>query len=262
MLPFMDTNNASLPHFSRRQFVTTGSALLAGLGLGAMPGQAQTGGQEAKRQATPLFDVPLDSEGNYELPPLPYAYNALEPYIDEQTMRLHHDIHFNGYKNGLNAAAKKLAESRQQGNFSDVAYWENLLAFNGAGYVLHVVFFQNMAPAGSTQRSNWLNQQIEQAFGSFEGMKGQFSAAASSVQGSGWGILGYQPFGRKLVILQAEKHQNFTQWGIIPILALDVWEHAYYLKYQNRRGEYIDNWWNVVNWDNVAARLEAAQKIV
>ncbi len=258
----MDTDNTPLPHFNRRQFVGTGGALLAGLGLGAMPGHAKADKPEGKTSASDLFAVPLDGEGNYELPPLPYALNALEPHIDAETMRLHHNIHFNGYKNGLNAALNKLAECRQQGDFPQVAYWESSLAFNGAGYVLHVVFFQNMAPAGSTQRSAWLNRQIEASFGSFDGMKGQFSAAAASVQGSGWGILGYQSFGRKLVILQAEKHQNFTQWGIIPILALDVWEHAYYLKYQNRRGEYIDNWWKVVNWDNVAARLEAAQKII
>ncbi len=232
---------------------------MAGFASPALAGQ-HSGGAGASGDSM-LFQVPMDADGNYELPPLPYAYDALEPSIDAETMRLHHDIHFRSYMTGLNSALKNLAESRVSGDFSKISFWESLLAFHGAGYNLHVVFFQNMAPAGTTRISPGLERQIKAAFGTVEGMKGQFSAAAATVQGSGWAILGYQPFGKKLVIMQAEKHQNQTQWAVIPILALDVWEHAYYLKYQNRRGDYIANWWNVVNWDNVEQRLNAAREI-
>ncbi|MEM9227170.1 MAG: superoxide dismutase [Verrucomicrobiota bacterium] len=244
---------------SRRHFV--GAAGLAGLGLLAAQntyGQTPTVSARAK---SPLFSVPMNDEGEYELPKLPYPYDSLEPSIDAETMRLHHDIHFNGYKNGLNAALAKLAEFRAKGDFPQVAYWENQLAFHGAGYNLHVVFFQNMAPAGTTSPGKALTGLMDKHFGGLDAFKAQFSAAARTVQGSGWAILGYQPMGEKLVVMQAEKHQDMTMWAVIPILALDVWEHAYYLKYQNRRGDYIANWWNVVNWDNVTERATAAMAL-
>ncbi|MGE9292228.1 MAG: superoxide dismutase, partial [Puniceicoccales bacterium] len=242
---------------NRRSFV--GAAGLAGLGLlGAS--RAQAAPTSASSDSV-LFEVPMSADGQYELPPLPYAYDALEPSIDAETMRLHHDIHFKGYMDGLNKALAKLKEQRAEEDFPEVSYWQNQLSFNGAGYNLHTVFFQNMAPAGSTKLSSSLKKTIADHFGGFENFKSQFSAVAKRVQGSGWGLLGYQSFGKKLVVLQAEKHQNLTQWGVIPILTLDVWEHAYYLKYQNRRGEYVDKWWDVVNWDNVAERTEAAMKI-
>lgn len=259
-----DTPESNTEHLPRRQFLKAAGLTAAGLGIAGLASSsatAATGDSSSTADEQLLFGVPLDAEGNFDLPPLPYAYDALEPSIDAETMRLHHDIHFKGYMTGLNNALKKLAEARASGDFATVSYWESLLAFNGAGYNLHVVFFQNMAPAGTTSISAELLAELNAAFGSVEGMRGQFSAAAAAVQGSGWAILGYQPFGRKLVILQVEKHQNHTQWGVIPILALDVWEHAYYLKYQNRRGDYINSWWQVVNWDNVARRLAAAKRL-
>ncbi len=249
-----------MPSINRRGFLSTGGAALAGLGLAGLAAPARADTHARGGQGFGLFEVPMQ-EGEYALPELPYAYDALEPHIDAQTMRLHHDIHFNSYKNGLNAALKKTAELREQGDFPQISYWESQLAFHGAGYFLHVVFFRNMAPPGTTAPSPALRKVIDRQLGSLDGMRGQFSAAAATVQGSGWAILGYQPFGDKLVILQVEKHQNHTQWNIIPILALDVWEHAYYLKYQNRRGDYIDNWWQVVNWEDVEHRLDAAAKV-
>lgn len=243
----------------RRSFVAAGGAALAGLGLSTLGARAdQHGGSSA---CDVLFNVPMNDKGEYELPPLRYALDALEPHIDAETTRLHHNIHFNSYKNGLNAALAKLAEFRAAGDFPQIAYWENSLAFNGAGYNLHVVFFDGLAPAGSTRPSESFTSQISDAFGSMDAFKAQFSQTALTVQGSGWAILGWQPVGNKLMIIQAEKHQNQTLWNVIPILALDVWEHAYYLKYQNRRGDYIKNWWEVVNWDYAAQRLEAARKI-
>ena len=239
---------------NRREFLTKGGSTLAGLGLAAaLPLE----GLAAGSAPTPQGDA-SGTIAEYSLPPLSYDYDALEPCIDAETMRLHHDIHFAGYTRGLNQALEQLAEARESDNYSAVAHWQNQLAFNGAGYVLHTVFFQTMSPAGSTSPSNALKTTLAAHFGSFEGFKKHFSEASAIVQGSGWGLLGLQPLGRKLLVLQAEKHQNLTQWGIIPLLALDVWEHAYYLKYQNRRRDYISNWWEVVNWHQVEANLDAA----
>ena len=198
----------------------------------------------------------------HELPALPYAYDALEPYIDEQTMRLHHDKHHLGYVNGLNAAEAKLAEARQTGDFGLVQHFERLVAFHGSGHFLHSIFWPNMAPAGNGgggEPSGELAAKINADFGSFEAFKKHFSAATAAVEGSGWGILAYRKVDDKLVILTAENHQKLTQWVSTPLLVLDVWEHAYYLKYQNRRADYVAAFFNVINWENVAKNLAAAK---
>ncbi len=198
----------------------------------------------------------------YELPPLPYEYNALEPYMDEQTMHLHHDMHHKAYVDGLNNADKKLAEARAASDFSLVKHWERELAFHGSGHFLHSMFWTNMAPAnkgGGGQPTGALAEQIAKDFGSFDAFKKQYSAAAVAVEGSGWAVLAWQPQGQRLVILTAEKHQNLTQWGVIPLLVLDVWEHAYYLKYQNKRAAFVEAWWNLANWADAADRFEKAR---
>ncbi|NDJ76859.1 MAG: superoxide dismutase [Chloroflexi bacterium] len=198
----------------------------------------------------------------YELPPLPYAYDALEPHIDEQTMRLHHDKHHLGYVNGLNKALEKLEAARSAGDFAMVKHWSREAAFHGSGHLLHTVFWPNMAPAGNGgggAPSGALADQINKDFGSFDNFKAHFSAAAKAVDGSGWGLLVWEPVGGQLAVLQAEKHHNLTQWGVVPLLVIDVWEHAYYLKYQNNRGGYVDAFWNVVNWADVAERFKAAR---
>jgi Fe-Mn family superoxide dismutase len=197
----------------------------------------------------------------HELPPLPYSYDALEPFIDEQTMRLHHDIHHNGYVNGLNNAEAKLEEARAAGDYAMVKHWSRELAFHGSGHLLHSIFWPNMISASEAAGGprGSLNGAINRDFGSFDAFKAQFIAAANAVEGSGWAILAYRPADDSLVILTAEKHQNLTQWGVIPLLVLDVWEHAYYLKYQNRRGEYVKNFFNIINWVDVADRYERAR---
>lgn len=200
----------------------------------------------------------------YELPPLPYPYDALEPYIDEQTMHLHHDIHHKGYVDGLNKAEAELAKAREANDFALVKHWEREAAFHGSGHILHAIFWTNMAAAGNGgggTPSGALAQQIEADFGSFDKFKAQFIAASIAVEGSGWGILAWQPTLRKLVILQAEKHQQLTQWGAIPLLVLDVWEHAYYLKYQNKRADYVKGFFNIVNWSDAASRFEKASQL-
>ncbi|HOB11564.1 MAG TPA: superoxide dismutase [Syntrophomonadaceae bacterium] len=196
---------------------------------------------------------------NFTLPELPYAYNALEPYYDEQTVRIHHDMHHKAYVDGLNNALTKLAEAREKGDYSLIKHWEKELAFQGSGHVLHTLFWENMTPQSSGKPGGELLQQIEKDFGSFEAFQKQFSAAAGAVEGSGWAVLGWQPQLSKLLINQVEKHQDLTVWGIVPLLILDVWEHAYYLKYQNRRAEWINAWWNIVNWEVVEKRFTAAR---
>jgi Fe-Mn family superoxide dismutase len=201
-----------------------------------------------------------NDKGEYLLPALPYAYSALEPHIDEQTMRLHHDKHHLAYVNGLNAALAALAKAREANDYSLVQYHTNQASFHGAGHILHLIFWNNMSPNGGGEPKGALAQAIVRDFGSLAAFKANFSAAANKVEGSGWAILAYQPVGQQLVILQAEKHQNLTQWGAVPLLVLDVWEHAYYLKYQNRRADYVTAFHNVINWNDVAERFEKAQR--
>ncbi len=196
----------------------------------------------------------------HKLPDLPYAYDALEPYYDEQTVRIHHDMHHKGYVDGLNKAEQALTKAREQDDYSLVKHWEKELAFHGSGHILHALFWANMAPAGQDNPDGELLARINQDFGSLEAFKKQFSAAANAVEGSGWAVLGWNPLFQQLTILQVEKHQNLTQWGIAPLLVLDVWEHAYYLKYQNRRAEFISAWWNIVNWQEVTNRFIKAVK--
>lgn len=196
----------------------------------------------------------------YSLPDLPYDYSALEPWIDEQTMRLHHDIHHQGYVNGANAALDKLDKAREAGDFGSVKAVSRDLAFNASGHVLHTIFWPNMAPEGEVgEPAGALADELGRSFGGVDEFKAHFSAAAKGVEGSGWGILAWEREGGHLVVLQAEKHQNLTAQGCAPILVLDVWEHAYYLKYQNKRAAYVDAWWNVVNWNDVAARFDASR---
>ncbi|SHN64468.1 superoxide dismutase [Desulfitobacterium chlororespirans] len=196
----------------------------------------------------------------YQLPELPYAYDALEPHYDEATVRLHHDIHHKGYVDGLNNAEAKLAEAREKGDFGLVKHWERELAFHGSGHLLHTLFWTNMTPDGGGTPAGALGERISQDFGSFEAFKKQFSAAAVAVEGSGWAVLVWNPEFKKLEILQAEKHQNLTQWGAVPLLTVDVWEHAYYLKYQNKRAAWVETWWNLVNWADVSQRFDKAAK--
>lgn len=193
----------------------------------------------------------------HELPALPYAYNALEPHIDEQTMKLHHDIHHAGYVKGLNNAEAKLAEARENEDYSLVKHWERELAFHGAGHFLHCIFWENMGPNGGGAPEGALADAINSKFGSFDKFLAQFNAAGGAVEGSGWVILACNNTTKELEILTAEKHQNLTQWVSTPLLVCDVWEHAYYLKYQNKRAAYLSAFTNVINWDDVSSRFSA-----
>ncbi|RYG72330.1 superoxide dismutase [Lentibacillus lipolyticus] len=199
--------------------------------------------------------------GEHKLPPLPYAYNALEPHISEQIMRLHHDKHHKGYVEGLNKAEKEMEKARKRGDFSLIRHWEDEAAFNGAGHYLHTIFWHNMSPNGGGKPTGDIKKEINRTFGSFEKFKKHFSNAAEKVQAVGWAMLVWSPRSHRTEILQAEKHQNLSQQDVIPLLVLDVWEHAYYLQYHTKREDYIDAWWNVVNWENVNQRFQEAQNV-
>ncbi|HOK42749.1 MAG TPA: superoxide dismutase [Thermoclostridium caenicola] len=194
--------------------------------------------------------------GQHTLPPLPYPYDALEPVISEEALRIHHDRHHKAYVDGLNRAELALVEARGSNDYAYVKYWENQLAFNGSGHILHSIFWTNMAPLGARGQPGIATAtQIKLYFGDFSNFKAQFIEAAEKVEASGWAILVWHPAWRRLELLQCEKHQNLTQWSGIPILVCDVWEHAYYLDYQNRRREYLEKWWSLINWDDVERRL-------
>lgn len=191
----------------------------------------------------------------FELPPLPYAYNALEPFLGEQTLMLHHDKHHQGYVNGLNEAEEKVAAAREAGDFASIRALSDGMAFNYSGHLFHSIYWSCMSPDGGGMPEGELAAQISSDFGSFDAFKAHLIAATNAVQASGWGVLAWQPLGEKLVILQAEKHQNLAEWGAEPLLVLDVWEHAYYLDYQNERAKYTAAFFDVVNWTSVAERL-------
>ena len=248
---------------TRRDFIQKGSLALAGLGMLGISQSALADGETAKTPSNeeslklPFIQPLMNEDGSYRTPPLAYPYEALEPIIDRETMHLHHDIHFEGYTKGLNEALEALKIARSKSDYSFLSYWENQLAFHGAGYMLHCLFFSQMIAPGKSQPSDKIKSILNRHFGSFESFQAQFNAAATQVQGSGWALLAYEPVGKKLIILQAEKHQNLTQWSCLPLLALDVWEHAYYLKYQNRRAEYVKAWWSVVDYGTLEGKLAA-----
>jgi superoxide dismutase, Fe-Mn family len=195
----------------------------------------------------------------YEVPPLPYEYNALEPHIDEQTMHIHHDKHHAGYVRGLNRALKNLDAIRAgTGDASLIKHWSRELAYHGSGHVNHTLFWRNMSPRGGGQPIGSLATHINKDFGSHEHFSNHFQAAARSVEGSGWAWLALEPMANKLLVMQTEKQQNMASMGVIPLLGVDVWEHAYYLHYQNRRADYVKAFMRVINWPFVASQYDRA----
>lgn len=212
--------------------------------------------------ASPPVPPPAPGEGPYVLAPLPYGYSDLEPYIDTQTMKLHHDIHHAAYVKGANAALVELERIRREGGdqIHRVRAVTQSLAFNLAGHLLHDVFWQVMKKGGggAPPRDSDIARMIQRDFGTLDAFKGHFAAAGQQVMGSGWAILCWEPLAQRLLVVQAEKHENLHAPGAFPLLPLDVWEHAYYLQYQSRRADYIKGFFEVINWEAVDARLRAA----
>jgi Fe-Mn family superoxide dismutase len=199
----------------------------------------------------------------YTLPDLPYEHASLEPHIDAQTLRLHHHAHHGPHVTAANRALAALKRANETGDYEALEALTRDLAFHLSGHVLHSLYWTNMAPPGEGgEPSDQLAFQLQVDFGGFEPFKAHFTAAAMGVRGSGWGALVWAPRGQRLLVLQPETHQNLTVQGVTPLLVVDVWEHAYYLQYQNRRDEYIENWWSVVNWADVSEQFEFARRPV
>ena len=195
----------------------------------------------------------------YTLPDLPYDYSALEPHISGKIMELHHDKHHATYVAGANTALEKLAAARDAGDLATVNLHTKNLAFNLGGHINHSAFWPNMSGDGGGEPTGELAAAIAESFGSFEKFKAHFAAVAAGVQGSGWAILAWDSIGQSLIIVQLYDQQGNIPLGIVPVVLLDVWEHAYYLDYHNVRPEYIKAWWNVVNWADAAKRFETAR---
>lgn len=188
---------------------------------------------------------------------LPYPIDALEPYYSKETLVLHYHELYQGYINQTNKIHDKLEEVRKNGEYSNIKCLEKNLSFFGSGVILHELFFTNLGPAIPTSPNIELLKQIETDFQSYDTFKRQFSEAAANVEASGWTILVWEERFKRLEILQCEKHQNLTLWGCIPLLVLDIWEHSYYLQYKTKKKEYIDAYWNIVNWNEVNKRWKA-----
>ncbi len=242
---------------SRREMLKRGSIALLGAGaLDGLLGRSALSATAAPGAFAGAF------EGNeYRLPPLPYDYKALEPLYDEKTLRIHYTKHHAAYVKGLNETLQKLEAARQADDYSSVQPLSRQLAFHGSGHVLHTLFWHSMSP-GRPEMPAGLADALTRSFGSVPKARNQFAAATKAVEASGWGMLVYEPISSKLLILQCEKHQNLTLWNVVPLLVCDVWEHAYYLQYQNDRAAWVDNFMKLANWPFAAARLDQAKGAV
>lgn len=195
----------------------------------------------------------------YSLPDLPYDYGALEPHIAGQIMELHHSKHHQTYVTGTNTALEQLEEARASNKLDTVNQLQKNLAFNLAGHVNHTVFWNNLSPEGGDKPDGDLGAAVDEFFGSFDGFRAHYTAAALGIQGSGWSILAWESIGQRLVIEQLYDHQGNLAAGTVPLLMLDMWEHAFYLQYKNVKPDYVAAFWNIVNWPDVATRFEAAR---
>jgi Fe-Mn family superoxide dismutase len=191
----------------------------------------------------------------YTLPDLPYDYGALAPHISPEIMQLHHDKHHNTYITALNDTLEKLAAAREKGEFGTIVGLEKTLSFNLGGHINHSIFWENLSPDGGGKPDGELAAAIDDQFGSFDAFQGQFTAAATTIQGSGWAVLAKEPIANKLLIFQLFDQQANVPVGLTPVVMLDMWEHAFYLDYKNVKPDYVKAWWNVVNWADAAQRF-------
>jgi Fe-Mn family superoxide dismutase len=191
----------------------------------------------------------------YSLPALSYEYDALEPHLSGELLALHHDKHHAAYVEGANETLEKLAEARRKNDFAGINQLEKSLAFHLSGHLLHSLLWKNLSPDGGGVPSGALGAAIDEHFGSFEAFRAQLTAAAESLQGSGWGALSWEPLGKRLLIEQVFDHQGNVGSSTLPILVVDMWEHAYYLQYQNRKAAWLENFWELVNWADAGERF-------
>jgi len=195
----------------------------------------------------------------YSLPDLPYDYGALEPFISGQIMELHHSKHHAAYVTGANTALDQMAEAREKDSFGTINGLEKNLAFHLGGHINHSVFWPNMRPGTDDDKPDGeLAAAIDEFFGSWDGFKKQFTANANAIQGSGWSMLVWDTLGQRLNIMQLFDQQGNLPAAQIPIVLLDMWEHAFYLQYKNVKADYVKAFWNVVNWADVQERFARA----
>jgi Fe-Mn family superoxide dismutase len=201
------------------------------------------------------------SVADYTLPDLPYDYGALEPHVSGEIMELHHSKHHATYVKGVNTALEQLAEARAADQLGTVNLLQKNLAFNLGGHVNHSVFWPNMSPDGGDKPDGELAAAIDEHFGSFDAFRAHFTANALGIQGSGWSILAWDALGQRLILEQLYDHQGNLAASTVPLLLLDMWEHAFYLQYRNIKADYVEAWWNVANWADVARRFERARSV-
>jgi Fe-Mn family superoxide dismutase len=194
----------------------------------------------------------------YTLPDLAYDPGALEPHISGRIMELHHGKHHAGYVKGANDTLEKLHEMRATGDFSAVSMLEKNLAFHVSGHVLHSLFWTNLSPDGGGDPDGPLADALDETFGGVGAFRQQMAEAATTLQGSGWALASWEPVAGRIVVQQVFDHQGNHGQGTVPLLAIDGWEHAWYLQYESRKTEYFHNVWNVINWPDVARRLASA----
>ncbi|CAL9490344.1 superoxide dismutase [Fe-Zn] 1 [Streptomyces griseomycini] len=198
--------------------------------------------------------------GTYALPDLPYDYSALAPAITPEILELHHAKHHAAYVKGANDTLEQIAEVRDKDQITPTGLvgLEKTYAFNLSGHVLHSIFWQNLSPDGGDRPDGALATAIDEHLGGFEAFKKQLTVATTSVQGSGWGVLAWEPLGKRLIVEQVYDHHGNVGQGSTPLLVFDAWEHAYYLQYKNVRPDYVTKLWDLVNWEDVATRYAAA----
>jgi Fe-Mn family superoxide dismutase len=197
----------------------------------------------------------------YSLPELPYDYSALEPHYSAKLLELHHGKHHAAYVSGANTTLEKLAEARAKGDFAAINQLQKNLAFHLSGHVLHSVFWKNLNPKGGGKPTGELSSAIGEFFGGFEGFQSQLSEGALAIQGSGWGALAWEPLAKRLVVEQVYDHQGNIGNGTVPLLVLDMWEHAYYLQYQNNKAAWVKSYWKLVDWADVTRRFESVRSL-
>ncbi|HEU5309579.1 MAG TPA: superoxide dismutase [Acidimicrobiia bacterium] len=197
----------------------------------------------------------------YELPELPYDYSALEPHYSAEVLQLHHDKHHQAYVDGANTTFEKLGEARDSGNFGTINQLEKNMAFHLSGHVLHSLLWSNMSPDGGGDPEGELAAAVKESFGSVDALRAQMSEVANNVQGSGWATLAWEPLSGRLIVEQVYDHQGNVGQGGPPLLALDMWEHAFYLQYKNVKKDWVQAFWNLVNWSDVAGRFDRVRSL-
>lgn len=255
--------------YDRRDFLKAGTAAglfsLGSLGFAQQQNQQNQQDQPEQDQAdSDVQDVLLGqmSDGNqYVLPDLPYAYDALEPQYSEQVLRIHHTRHHQSYVDGLNQTIENITQLRQQGEYDPALLrsYQKDIAFHGGGHILHSLFWNSMTPDG-VEMPEELTWHIRENFGSPEEFYTYFSEVNKSVRSSAWGMLGYEPIAQRLVVLRIREHQDHYFPGVVPLLICDAWEHAYYLQYENNRGQWVDNFMQIANWEYADQRLRTIRQ--